>query len=94
VQGWEKKMEKVVKIERIPQEVDDYYSDDDIFNINSWGADLSFRELITMYQEGELAKPELQRYYVWDKTEDLLNHFCLAYLSQVFFSLGGKGSKS
>lgn len=69
MQGWEKKMEKVVKIERIPQEVDDYYSDDDIFNINSWGADLSFRELITMYQEGELAKPELQRYYVWDKTE-------------------------
>ncbi|HDD9616535.1 TPA: DUF262 domain-containing protein, partial [Escherichia coli] len=39
------------------------------YNINSWGADLSFRELITMYDEGELQKPELQRNYVWDKVE-------------------------
>ena len=37
--------------------------------LNSWGADLSFRELITMYEEKELVKPELQRKYVWDKTE-------------------------
>lgn len=45
------------------------YSDDSLFNINSWGADLSFRELITMYDEDELAKPELQRKYVWTKEE-------------------------
>lgn len=45
------------------------YSDDDLYNINSWGADLSFREIITMYEEGELLKPELQRKYVWTKTE-------------------------
>jgi uncharacterized protein with ParB-like and HNH nuclease domain len=62
-------MGKDVIIEEIPPEEDDYYSNDDIFNISSWGADLSFRELITMYKEGELAKPELQRYYVWDKIE-------------------------
>lgn len=62
-------MGKEVKVERIQTEVGDFYSDDDIFNITSWGADLSFRELITMYKEGELAKPELQRYYVWDKHE-------------------------
>jgi hypothetical protein len=62
-------MGQQVNIEKIPQEQDDYYSDDDIFNINSWGADLSFRELITMFKEGELSKPELQRYYVWDKSE-------------------------
>lgn len=56
-------------IEQIPEEVNDAYSNDDLYNINSWGADLSFRELITMYDEDELLKPELQRYYVWDKPE-------------------------
>lgn len=48
---------------------DDFYSNNDLYNINSWGADLSFRELINMYEEEELLKPELQRKYVWDKTE-------------------------
>ncbi|MEI6065868.1 MAG: DUF262 domain-containing protein [Methylococcaceae bacterium] len=56
-------------IEQITEELDDLYSNDDIYNINSWGADLSFRELITMYEEDELLKPELQRNYVWDKVE-------------------------
>ncbi|CAN2040371.1 DUF262 domain-containing protein [Candidatus Magnetomoraceae bacterium gMMP-15] len=56
-------------IEIINSEIQDDYSDDDLYKINSWGADLSFRELITMYKEGELSKPELQRYYIWDKTE-------------------------
>ena len=45
------------------------YSNDDLFNITSWGADLSFRELAMMYDEGELLKPELQRKYVWTKKE-------------------------
>lgn len=56
-------------IEEIKSEVDDDYSDDSLFNISSWGADLSFREIITMYEEDELVKPELQRKYVWDKVE-------------------------
>lgn len=56
-------------IEEIKNEVDDDYSDDSLFNISSWGADLSFREIISMYEEDELAKPELQRNYVWDKFE-------------------------
>jgi uncharacterized protein with ParB-like and HNH nuclease domain len=51
------------------EEVNDEYSNDDLFNITSWGADLSFREIITMYEEGELLKPELQRKYVWEKIE-------------------------
>ena len=42
------------------------YSDDALFNITSWGADMSFRELIMMYDENDLVKPELQRNYVWD----------------------------
>jgi hypothetical protein len=50
-------------------EVNDSYANDDLYNISTWGADLSFRELITMYTEEELVKPELQRKYVWDKTE-------------------------
>lgn len=33
------------------------------------GADLSFRELISMYDDNELVKPELQRKYVLDKVE-------------------------
>ncbi|MFS7246835.1 DUF262 domain-containing protein [Rahnella inusitata] len=53
----------------IADEVNDSYSNDDLYNINSWGADLSFRELITMYDEDELIKPELQRNYVWEKVE-------------------------
>ena len=56
-------------IEEIDSESDDSYSNNDLYNISSWGADLSFRELITMYEEDELQKPELQRKYVWDKVE-------------------------
>lgn len=48
---------------------DDIYGNSGLFSINSWGADLSFRELNNMYEEDELQKPELQRYYVWDKRE-------------------------
>ena len=51
------------------EEQNDFYSDDDLFKIQSWGADLSFRELISRYDEDELVKPELQRHYVWDKSE-------------------------
>lgn len=50
-------------------EANDEYSDDDLFKISSWGADLSFRELISRYDDDELVKPELQRNYVWDKPE-------------------------
>ena len=57
------------KIEELSSEIQDDYSDDSLFNISSWGADLSFRELISMYEDNELIKPELQRKYVWDKTE-------------------------
>jgi uncharacterized protein with ParB-like and HNH nuclease domain len=56
-------------IEPIPDEIEDDYSNDDLYNITSWGADLSFRELVQMYDEGDLLKPELQRKYVWDKPE-------------------------
>ena len=45
------------------------YSDDSLFNITSFGTDMSFRELITMYEEGDLEKPEMQRNYVWGKNE-------------------------
>lgn len=51
------------------KEEQETYSDDSLFNITSFGTDLSFRELISMYDEGDLEKPELQRHYVWDKKE-------------------------
>ena len=47
----------------------DEYSDESLFNISSWGADMSFRELVEMYKEGELIRPEFQRNYVWKKLE-------------------------
>ncbi len=58
-----------VSFEKLESEINDDYSDDSLFNISSWGADLSFRELISMYEEDELLKPELQRKYVWDRNE-------------------------
>lgn len=64
-----KKMKDDNIIELINNEQNDDYSDDSLFNISSWGADLSFREIIAMYEEDELVKPELQRKYVWDKVE-------------------------
>ena len=57
-----------IKIDEVIEEREQY-SDDDLYNINSWGADLSFREIISMYDEDELLKPELQRKYVWSKVE-------------------------
>lgn len=59
----------VAQIEEVGDEKDDFYSNDDIFDFNSWGADLSFRELIQQYKDEDLLKPEIQRHYVWDKTE-------------------------
>lgn len=67
-QGQEEGAEDLL-VAPIADEVNDSYSNDDLYNINSWGADLSFRELITMYDEDELIKPELQRNYVWEKVE-------------------------
>lgn len=56
-------------IHHIREEDEDTYSDDSLFQIKSWGADLSFRELVQRYDDDELIKPELQRHYVWDRTE-------------------------
>lgn len=54
-------------IEIIENEEEEGFSNDDLFNITSWGADPSVRELITQYKEGDIEKPELQRKYVWNK---------------------------
>ncbi len=56
-------------IEFLNGENEEIESNDDLFNITSWGADPSVRELITMYKEGDIVIPELQRKYVWDKKE-------------------------
>ena len=56
-------------IVQLKEELDDDYVNDDLYNISSWGADFSFRELIMMYEDGDLVKPELQRKYVWGKPE-------------------------
>ncbi len=58
-----------IEIDKPAEETDDSYTDDGLFKISSWGADLSFRELIARYDDNELVKPELQRHYVWDRVE-------------------------
>ncbi|RFE01062.1 DUF262 domain-containing protein [Streptococcus parauberis] len=45
------------------------YSDESLYNITSFGTDLTYRELVQMYADGDLEKPELQRKYVWSKRE-------------------------
>jgi uncharacterized protein with ParB-like and HNH nuclease domain len=62
-------MEDDKLIEQIDSETSDDYTDDDLYKIKSWGADITFRELSTMYKENELVKPEIQRNYVWSKDE-------------------------
>ena len=58
-----------LKVTKISDEQNDEISNDDLFNITSWGADLSFREIVSMYEDGELLKPDLQRKYVWKPDE-------------------------
>lgn len=53
----------------ISEEQNEELSNDDLFNITSWGADPSVRELIMQYNEGDIEKPELQRKYVWKKKQ-------------------------
>jgi hypothetical protein len=65
----EKELETENTPENIPEESEDSYVNDDLYNISSWGADYSFRELVSMYDEDDLVKPELQRKYVWEKPE-------------------------
>lgn len=71
IQYWIKNIMKKTKdvIQHIKEEDSDSYSDDSLFRISSYGADLSFRELIARYEDEELLKPELQRNYVWDRIE-------------------------
>lgn len=56
-------------IDLIEEEQNEEFSNDDLFNITSWGADPSVRELILQYKEGDIEKPELQRKYVWKKKD-------------------------
>ena len=58
-------------IDEIKEEKEERISNDDLFNITSWGADPSVRELIEQYKDGDIVKPELQRKYVWKKCDYL-----------------------
>lgn len=53
----------------LPEEMDDELSSEDLFNISSWGADITIRDIVASYEDGDILKPELQRKYVWDKKE-------------------------
>ena len=49
-------------IDVIKSEMEDDYSDDSLFNISSWGADLSFRELVSMYNDNAVSYTHLDVY--------------------------------
>ena len=59
---------KQAYIEDIAEERETY-TDDSLYNITYFGTDLSYREIVAMYNDGDLEKPELQRKYVWTKNE-------------------------
>lgn len=53
------------------EDIEDIDSDDDVdsdlFSITSYGADLTIRELHSMYVEHDLLKPKIQRNFIWNK---------------------------
>ena len=57
------------KIEYTKDDLNDEYSNDDLWNIQSWGVDLSVQDLLFQYKQEDILKPELQRNYVWEKKE-------------------------
>lgn len=61
-------MSNKLKIENINEE-NEQYSDDSLYNIISFGSDMSLRQIVDMYAEGDIEKPDLQRKYVWNKNE-------------------------
>jgi uncharacterized protein with ParB-like and HNH nuclease domain len=45
------------------------YTDDALYNITSFGTDIMLSQIVTMYENGDIEKPDLQRNYVWTKAE-------------------------
>lgn len=57
-----------IQLDEIKEE-QETYSDDSLYNITSFGTDMMLSQIITMYKDGDLEKPDLQRKYVWSKNE-------------------------
>ena len=47
-------MSEIENVEFSREEKEDEFSNDDLFNIQSWGADPSVRELISQYEDGDI----------------------------------------
>lgn len=58
-----------MEIETFTGENQDLSANDDLYNITSWGADMTLMDIIMSYQNNDIVKPELQRKYVWDRKE-------------------------
>lgn len=61
-------MNKDIKLDEIKEE-QETYSDDSLYNITSFGSDMMLSQIMAMYKDGDLEKPDLQRKYVWDRNE-------------------------
>lgn len=69
---YKKIKEYKIKDEDIIIQLSEYFDDDnvakssDVFEIKHWVSNRSFGELIDMYGNNEIKKPEMQREFVWD----------------------------
>lgn len=48
---------------------EEYYTDDSIYNITSYGTDMMLGQIASMYKAGDIERPDLQRNFVWTKKE-------------------------
>lgn len=60
--------------ENLREKLDSYFEDSacldiDSFQIKHWVSNRSFGELIDMYVEGEIKKPDMQRSFIWDSVQ-------------------------
>ena len=79
---------KQINIDKPKEESDDSYSNDDLFKISSWGADLSFRELIARYDDE--AQPYRSR-ETMERLSDVRDYDHLARVRE--WSLIGEGGE-
>ena len=61
-------MAEVSLTEKIKAE-EESYTDDALYNITSFGTDIMLSQIVLMYENGDIEKPDLQRNYVWTKAE-------------------------
>lgn len=58
-------MNDELKIEKINCETEEYV-DNSLYNIISYGTDINVSQIVSMYEDGDIIRPDLQRNFVWN----------------------------